>query len=102
MTPEEVDVLTEGPTSPWLLATLPPADPGTGRYAAKAAWLMLLLIGYACTRATVWLGIPADGNRDLDPYDLQDDMTKLFLFGFVLDWFARISEHDRFYWLFSW
>lgn len=84
---------------PW---TLPdPPSLGATRYVRKATWLLLLLAAYACTRVAVWLGTPHDGNRDLDPYDLQDDITKLLLYGFVLEWFARVTDSDRFVWLFA-
>lgn len=89
------------PVVPWPLPE-PATGLGVTRYLRKAAWLVLLVAAYASTRAAVWLGIPADGNHDLDPYDLQDDISKLLLYGFVLDWFARVTDSDRFPWLCSW
>eukprot|EP00873_Tetraselmis_striata_P005663 jgi/Tetstr1/425927/TSEL_016280.t2 len=65
-----------------------------------AAWLLLLLLGYAATLGWCQAGVPQKCMKAQSPgIAILSGISQVLQMGFVTGWFARITHEKRFAWL---
>lgn len=63
--------------------------------------MALVLAGYFSAKLCAVFKLPYDSTPHNDPYDYFSDISNMLQFGFIMAWFVRGLEYERFKWLFN-